>query len=489
MAEAVSSVLSDLIRAIEDKRWFSALDLAVALKRELSVYLFKNYGRKDGLVNTIDHIIHTIKKPCDDNAKLIVCEMWITELIKSLSDYGIFYYGEVGDLKKAIRSILKRLDELTYQFAPSSDFRTESMLKEEHKVATELDSTLDYLSCVLEDAKVNKTIFKIFEIVRTKINVARSTLREYMTNPRDVKVKQAFIAQVTEVKDILMKALKMMENPMVEDIVLDLLSKQLGFQITKEDESSEEVEVAKESDEIESATPSVTLADILSDVELPDWVDDEWKEFLTHPIVVLIMGHTGEGKSALLYAMAEVMHIMYGLDAYFIWPDPDKPVTSSIRRQFPKWIKIIEPKGENVSVVLDEIPNNSIVIIDEAFIAFGARTSMKDPLRPLLQKAIELKRHKNISLLFVSQRARNIDVSVLNGLDLLMIKKPQELQVRTDRSELREYLGEALRKFNAIPSSDKRPFVYVVDLRTGKRVMKKFRPATFWNEAISHMFA
>jgi len=488
MAEAVSTLLIDLIRAVEEKDWYLVGNVARKLKRELSVFLFKNYGRKDGLVDIVELIARTADNPLNGESKLVVCEMWLEELIKHLSNYGIFYYGEVRDFGKAVRSVLRRLDELTYQFAPSPDFRTAEMLEQEHKVAVDLDSTLDYLSHLLEHASVNRTVMKVLEIVRTKINFARSTLREYMTNPKDAKTKQAFIAEVTSIKDILLKVLKMIDSPELEDMMLELISQQLGMQITKEEEPVA-VATTEQKAVVEEGERPVTLADIIGDVELPDWVDDEWKEFLTHPIVVLIMGHTGQGKSALLYAIAEVMHTMYGMDAYFIWPDPSKPVTPKIRKLFPKWVKIIEPKGENVSAILDDIPNNSIVIIDEAFIAFGARTSMKDPLRPLLQKAIELKRHKGISLLFVSQRARNIDVSVLNGLDLLMIKKPQELQVKTDRGELREYLSEALRNFKKLPTSDTKPFVYVIDLRTGKRAMKKFGLATFWNEEISHMFA
>jgi len=480
---SVSSLVRDLIKAVEDCDWFSVDRLVDAIKAEISVFMLENYGENDGAIATYLNLLkHTVRKRCNDTSKKVVCEMWIKEIVNSLGEYGLFGFNVNGNPKKALKQIAKRLSDLSYEFAPSPEFRTSDKIKEESKVARELDDVLDSLTEILMNSKVeNKTIVQLFKVIRDRVAEAKSLLREYMANPREVKNKQAFIGIVMEISSLLRDCVKLMED--YDEILVEMLSKQLGVQLV-----TDVTEVVSKEEKEESKEYS-TLADLLSLEKLPDWVDDEWKELLTHPIVVLIMGHTGQGKSALLYSIAEVMHIMYGLDVYFIWPDPNRPVSSTIRRALPKWIKIIEPKGDNVSAVLDEVPNNAIVIIDEAFIAFGARTSMKDPLRPLLQKAIELKRHKNISLLFVSQRARNIDVSVLNGLDLLMIKRPQEMQVRTDRSEVREYLQEALAKFKALPTTDPRPFVYVVDLRTGKKVMKKFGLASFWSEEISHMFA
>ena len=73
---------------------------------------------------------------------------------------------------------------------------------------------------------------------------------------------------------------------------------------------------------------------------------------------------------------------------------------------------------------------------------------------------INLSRQKKLSLIFISQEARQIDVNILSQLDWVAVKEPSELSMEFERRELRKFTDKARLEFGAI-RGDRRPWTWV----------------------------
>lgn len=92
--------------------------------------------------------------------------------------------------------------------------------------------------------------------------------------------------------------------------------------------------------------------------------------------------------------------------------------------EMPSWINIVQ----NIS----ELKNDSFVLIDEGGILFNSRNSMAN-VNKLLSDLILISRHKNLSILFISQNSSNLDVNILRQADFLILKPSSLLQKDFER--------------------------------------------------------
>ena len=88
--------------------------------------------------------------------------------------------------------------------------------------------------------------------------------------------------------------------------------------------------------------------------------DARWRDVIMPPAVVLVLGKRDGGKSALAYRLLELFR--YQLSPYVVG------TPASARQLLPDWI--------GIAPTLEELPNKSIAIIDEAYLAYHARESM-----------------------------------------------------------------------------------------------------------------
>ena len=70
---------------------------------------------------------------------------------------------------------------------------------------------------------------------------------------------------------------------------------------------------------------------------------------------------------------------------------------------------------------------------------------------------INLSRQKKLSLFFISQEARPIDVNFLSQLHRVAVKEPSSLSVELERRELRQFTDKARAEFITI-RDDRRPW-------------------------------
>ena len=146
--------------------------------------------------------------------------------------------------------------------------------------------------------------------------------------------------------------------------------------------------------------------------EVKDSINGDFNYFLENfrdkSLVMLIIGRRGGGKTALGMKFVEVGKIL-NKRSYVIGFENSK---------VPKWVK----KAND----LEEVPNNSLVLVDEAGISFSARDSMKKGNKEMAN-LLAIARHKNLSLIFITQNSAMLDLNVLRLADVLLFKEPSLL--------------------------------------------------------------
>ena len=197
----------------------------------------------------------------------------------------------------------------------------------------------------------------------------------------------------------------------------------------------------------------------------------KWLALLKHPVVIVILGKKGSGKSALGFRILE----------YFRWTSPVYVIGLPVdtHKYLPDWI--------GVKTELKDAPPDSIVMIDESYILYHARSSMTAHAKAL-SEILNLSRQRNQTLVFVSQESRQIDRNILSSAEVIIFKEPGILQSRFDRPELRDIAREAKLAFTTV-NGDKRNWSYVYSPSADYIDLMENKVPTFWNQKLSRAFA
>ena len=199
--------------------------------------------------------------------------------------------------------------------------------------------------------------------------------------------------------------------------------------------------------------------------------DARWRDVIVPPAVILILGKRGSGKSALAYRLLELFR--HRLVPYVVGAPPQA------RKLLPDWI--------GIAPTLEDLPFNSIALIDEAYLAFHARGSMAAASKAMSQ-ALNLSRQRNQTLIFVSQEARQVDRNIASSASVLVFKDLGMLQPEFDRPELKSLVRQA-RDAIAARSGDRRLWAYVYSPDADHLGLLKSQLPSFWKPSISRLFA
>ncbi len=180
----------------------------------------------------------------------------------------------------------------------------------------------------------------------------------------------------------------------------------------------------------------------------------------------LILGARGSGKSALGMRILENAATKTGKTLCTIGFLPES---------LPSWIKCIS--------TVKEIPNNSFVLIDEGGVLFSSRNSMSSANR-VLSEIILIARHKDISVLFISQNSSNLEVNTIRQADYLMLRKSSLLQKDFERKKIKEVYAEA-EKFEEFSKAGSRLTYVYSDYYKG---YAENELPNFWSEKTSKAF-
>jgi hypothetical protein len=120
--------------------------------------------------------------------------------------------------------------------------------------------------------------------------------------------------------------------------------------------------------------------------------------------IIILCGSRGGGKTSLAMFLAEELNRRNPYEKIFF-------VGEGIRKDlFPKWIKTTNN--------IESVPTSSIAIVDEASIKYSARRSM-DEGNLMLTNLMAISRHKDLTILFITQHLNLIDINIFRLKDII----------------------------------------------------------------------
>lgn len=173
----------------------------------------------------------------------------------------------------------------------------------------------------------------------------------------------------------------------------------------------------------------------------------KWEKTLPKSSIGIIIGARGKGKSALGIKILENLKTSNKKSLYAMGFNQE---------DMPAWI--------NVANDVKDIASNSFVLIDEGGILFSSRRSMTDA-NQLLSDLILISRHKNLSILFISQNSANLDINILRQADYLLLKPSSLLQIDFERKKIKELYDEVKEQFLKFQDHKGLTYIYSEDFR------------------------
>ncbi|HLD33248.1 MAG TPA: ATP-binding protein [Candidatus Nanoarchaeia archaeon] len=179
--------------------------------------------------------------------------------------------------------------------------------------------------------------------------------------------------------------------------------------------------------------------------------------------IILLFGRRGSGKSALGFRLMENINSAANRHCYVLGVAQDV---------LPKWITSVED--------IQEVKNGGVVLVDEGALSFSSRESMNKEHKQL-GKLMAIARHKDLTLIFITQNTGMIDKNVLQLTDTLLMKEGSLLQMEMERTAVQKFYKKAEDAFKDL--KDKRKYVYVID-GDFEGVIESALPS-FWSDKVS----
>ena len=192
------------------------------------------------------------------------------------------------------------------------------------------------------------------------------------------------------------------------------------------------------------------------------------EKLLTHKSTIgLILGARGSGKSAIGMRFLENFKAKTDKNVYALGFKPES---------LPGWINVIYD--------IEDLENDSVLLIDEGGIEFSSRKSMSDA-NTLLSKLLLIARHKDVSVMFITQNSSNLEINAIRQADYLILKKSSLLQKDFERGKIRDIYEAVEPEFEELSGHVGLTYLYT-DSYQG--FVTNSLPS-FWNERVSKSYA
>ncbi|MBU0907197.1 MAG: hypothetical protein KKD18_02700 [Nanoarchaeota archaeon] len=193
----------------------------------------------------------------------------------------------------------------------------------------------------------------------------------------------------------------------------------------------------------------------------------DWeKSLLTKNKIGIILGSRGSGKTAFGVKLMENIYARTKKRCFAM---------GFKNEDLPSWITAVEN--------INEIQNDAIVLVDEGGIFFSSRESMSIANK-LLSDLIFISRHKNLTILFISQNSSNLDVNIIRQADFLVLKPSSLLQKDFERKIIRNLYVKLESLFRKYKAKKGLTYLYSDDFRG---FVTNALPS-FWSVSLSKSF-
>lgn len=180
----------------------------------------------------------------------------------------------------------------------------------------------------------------------------------------------------------------------------------------------------------------------------------------------IILGARGSGKTAFGIKFLENYHAKYKRKCYAI---------GFHEEELPAWINVVRD--------ITKIENDSLVLIDEGGVLFSSRDFMSKPNK-ILSDLMLIARHKNISILFISQNSSNLEINILRQADFLVLKPSSLLQKEFERKIIQKFYEQTEKEFEKYKDVPGLSYIYSGKF---KGFISNSLPS-FWKESLSKSF-
>lgn len=206
-----------------------------------------------------------------------------------------------------------------------------------------------------------------------------------------------------------------------------------------------------------------------SDLKVTNLVNGEFLSFEKRlhqkSMIIAIAGKRGSGKSTLGFRLLENINAKTKRPCFVLGVE---------QNVLPAWINSVSD--------VSEVKNNGIVLVDEGALSFSSRNSMSKKNKEL-GELMAIARHKNLSLILVTQNTGMLDKNVLNLTDAILLKKGSLLQSKMERAAIRKMYETAEESFSKVSKEKQISNFYIFDSDFEGLVSASL--PSFWTEKIS----
>jgi len=182
-------------------------------------------------------------------------------------------------------------------------------------------------------------------------------------------------------------------------------------------------------------------------------------------LIILIAGRRGSGKSVTGFRLLENIYAQTKRPCCAIGP------TQSM---LPVWIHAVQ--------TVQDAPNHSAILVDEGAIAFNSRNSMSTNNKKL-GELLAIARHKDITLILITQNTGMIDKNILSLCDTIIFKEGSLLQERMERTAIKDLYETANKELAKVPQEMRNKHCYIID--SGFEGLCSTELPSFWNSSVS----
>ncbi|MBT4604347.1 hypothetical protein HOC01_01790 [archaeon] len=181
----------------------------------------------------------------------------------------------------------------------------------------------------------------------------------------------------------------------------------------------------------------------------------------------IILGARGSGKSALGMFLLENFKAKTKKQTYAMGFQEES---------LPEYIKSVSH--------IDEIKNDSVILIDEGGIEFSSRNAMTNANK-LLSEILLIARHKDLCVIFITQNSSNLEINAIRQADYLLLKPSSLLQKDFERKKIKDIYEEVQEDYKIHKDTTGVLYIYA----------DKFRGfatntlPTFWSDNVSKGYA